>query len=488
MYWPLMSPCPARTPSILAQLAEISVELSDLEQLLTEGWRDQIVAGVACLFHPDPEACLPLVWGAFDSGSWASPQLGVCAMLLEPDDPSQAQRRLLLRCPVETRKLEGTDPMWRHVVHGSAALKSHSTKAMAALLETLARSPEGRDWLVSHLSFEEAYWALEVDFWDHGENLSRGWSSAIGPMLAELGKNPPAWLLADSPKDLLGLWEIQAQPPEVGFLCRGDWETRIERFFLPFVRDGHRALILEGDSGHLRLSSRTPAGNQVLLQLHGPYYEALWRRLEFHCRDNQVFLLPNSGQDLAGLRVDHLDRGLSIDCLKEYQPPSSFQICDRDLEQCKAHLWVIGIDSQARFDGGVAAMVASLGGEELVESVRFQLAQGDRRPGSFVLGTSELLQKAGVREVACLVTLPKPGLSQLCSGLQSVLEYARQNCTRLAMPALGCGAAGFQAREVAGPLLAVLARYREDLRIALCLPGQRERSAFEVAARRQGLI
>ena len=486
-YWAMMSPSRTRTPALLARLTEISIDLADLEQLLKEGWRDQIMAGVASLFHPEPKACLPLLWHAFDTGSWASPQLGVCAMLLEPDQPSEAHRRLLLRCPVLTRHLEGTDPMWRHVVHGSAALESHSTKAMAALLETLARSPEGRQWLVSHLPFEEAFWALEVDFWDQGENISRAWSNAIGPMLAALGRNLPAWLLTDSPKDLLGMWDIQAQPAAVRSLCRGDWDRRIERFFQPFARAGHRSLILDGDARQLRLSSRTPGGNQVLLQLKGPYYEAIERRLEFHTRNGRVFPLPNSGHDLAALRVEQLPQGLSIDCLREYDPPSDFELSECNLEDCPAQLWVIGIDDQARFDGGVAGMVAQLGGEELVESVRYGLAHGDRRPGKVLLATSELLRQRGVREVACLITIPRPSLEELCNGLESVLDYARQNYSKLAMPALGCGAAGFKAKEVAGPLLTVLARHQRSFWITLSLPRESDRSAFQAAARSQGL-
>ena len=90
-------------------------------------------------------------------------------------------------------------------------------------------------------------------------------------------------------------------------------------------------------------------------------------------------------------------------------------------------------------------------------------------------------------EVACLITLPRPSLEELCAGLESVLEYARERYSRLAMPALGCGAAGFQAREVAGPLLAVLARYREPFRITLSLPRESDLSAFQAAARSQGL-
>lgn len=481
MYWPLMSPSTPRTPEILAKFANLSVDLADLQHLLEQGWREQIVGGVASLFHPEPKACLPLVWRAFDSGSWASPQLGVCAMLLDPEDPSEAHRRLLMRCPVYSQHLEGTDPMWRHVVHGSAAIDSHSTKAMAALIETLSRDPQGREWLTSHLAFEDAFWALEADFWDQGENISRSFSNPMGPMLAAVNKNVPAWLHSESPKELLELWDIQAQPAAVRSLCFGTWETRIARFFEPFAQAGHLSLLMEGDAQQLRLSSRTPVGNQVLLKLRGPYYEALWSRLEFDTRHTNVFPLYCSGQEVAALRVEQVAQGLSIFCLREYEPPSDFQLTDRPLEECPAQIWVIGIDERARFDGGVAAMVAEWGGEDLIDSIRYGLAQCERQPGRALLATSEQLKQKGIREVACLITIPQPTVAQLCAGLEAVLEYARRKYSRLALPALGCGAGGLTAREVAGPLLGVLGRYRHYFQTTLSLPRESDRKAFQAA-------
>lgn len=484
-----MSPSASYTPKVLAQLSEISIDLADVEQLLREGWRDQVVAGVASLFHPDPKACLPLLWRAFDSGSWASPQLGLCAMLLAPDDPTEVRRRLLLRCPVCSTHLEGTDPQWRHVEHGSASVDSHSTKAMAALLESCARSPEGRAWLVSHLSFADAYWALEVDFWDDGVSISRHWSNAMGPMLTALGRSVPAWLLTDSPENLLGMWDIQAQPRVVRSLSQGSWQRRLYQLFVPFVRAGHLSLVLEGDEHHLHLSSRTPGGNQTLLQLDGPYYDAIWRRLEFETRSGKIFPMVDQGPDLAALQVEHIQKGLSIQCQREFQYPSDFELSERKLEDCPAQIWLIGIDSQCRFDGGVAAVVAQLGGEELVESVCQAMAVGNRSPGQLCLASSEQLRKHGIRKVAFMITLPQPTLAQLCEGLESVLSDCKsEGYSRLAMPALGCGAAGFKASEVAGPMLAVLARYREHFWITLSLPREIDRGAFQAAARSQGLI
>jgi len=68
-----------------------------------------------------------------------------------------------------------------------------------------------------------------------------------------------------------------------------------------------------------------------------------------------------------------------------------------------------------------------------------------------------------------------------------ILEYASRHYSSLAMPAVGCGAAGLSAHEVAGPMLEVLARYKDQVRITLSLPREGDRVAFQRAARAQGL-
>ena len=488
LYWPLLSPSSPRAAWAFAQVAAVSSDLASLEGLLQEGWREQMIGAVACLFHPQPDDCRRLLWKYFDRGSWATPQLGICAMLLDPGDFGEVRRRLLLRCPRHTEHLQDTDPMWRHVVHGGAGLPEHCNKAMAALLESYARSAAGREWLQSHLSYEDAYWALEVDFWDQGEEIARSWSRYACPILEELGFAVPDWLRSESPTDLLGLWNVDSQPPVVRTLSRGDWNQRIYRFFQALVRAGHKQLILEGDRQHLRVLVRTVSGNQALLELPGPYFEALWLRLEFHTRDGQVFDLHRQGEEPAALKVELQTGGMTVTCLDRHQPEPSFQITERNLEDCPASVWILGIDARARLDGGVAAAVASLAGPDLHDSLQEALAQSERLPGRGIITPSFQLREKGVLELIHIITMPKPEPVELYRCLESALEYASQNYFRVALPCLGCGAAGFRAQEIAGPIMAIFARFRDSLQITLSAPREVDRAAFLQAARTQNLI
>jgi len=487
LYWPLLSPGSSRADEVFSKVARVRSDLEDIQALLKGGWREQVVGAVACLFHPEREACRALLWRAFDGGSWATPQLAVCAMLLDPGDFAEVRRRLLLRCPSVSDHLEGTEPIWRHVVHGGAAITSHNMKGMAALIEAYSCCPEGTDWLQKHLPFEDAYWGLEVDHWDNGVGIARGWRGNAGPVLEKLGFAVPEWMKVESAKNLLKLWDIAAQPSVVRTLCSGEWPDRIYRFFHAFVKQGHTSLLIEGDKQGMKVFGRTVNGNQVLLDLKGPYYEALWLRLEFETRDSGIYEFRWRPQDIAALQVEMREKGMSVLCLSEHRREPDFQITERSLEDCPAQIWVIGIDAQARLDGGVAGMVDRLAGESLQPSLQEGLARGDRRPGAVTITEAFELNKLGVRRLAHIVTVPKPDMTSLCRGLEIILEYASRHYSSLAMPAVGCGAAGLSAHEVAGPVLEVLARYKDQVRITLSLPREADRVAFQRAARAQGL-
>lgn len=488
LYWPCLSPYSWRAEETFSQLAQVNSDLEDVRALLKEGWREQVVAAVACLFHAQREECRALLWQTFDRGGWATPQLAMCAMLLDPGDFADVQRRLLLRCPTVSEHLEGTDPMWRHVVHGSAAITGNNMKGMAALLAGYSRLPEGRDWLTGHLPFEDAYWGLEVDHWDDGVHIAREWCRYAWPILGKLNFAVPEWLKADSSENLLELWDIQSQPPAVRTLSLGDWPDRMYRFFHAFKKQGHTSLLLEGDKRTLKVFGRTVSGNELLVDLKGPYYEALWLRLEIASRETGIYEFPGIGLDLAALQVELREKSMSIAVLSDYPREPYFKISERSLEDCPAQLWIIGINAQGRLDGGVAAMVARLAGESLEPSLQEGLARGDRRPGKVTITESFELKALGVRSLAHVITLPKPNRAELCSGLETVLHYAHQRFSSLAMPALGCGAAGLSAHEVAGPLLEVLARYKDQIRITLSLPREADRIAFQRAAKAQGLL
>lgn len=268
MYGPLLHLGEHSRP-IFELLADTPADLEDLRQLLQEGWREHLVGGVAALFHPERLACRELLWEAFDRGSWVAPQLAFCALALDPGDLDEARRRLLLRCPVKSEHLAGLDPMVRHVEHGTAAIQQHNQKGMAALLATFARHEKGRAWLSARLPLEDAFWALEVDTWDHGDDLARRWGDKARAILGGMGRPLPDWLEGEVPERLLDLWTLEGQPPAVRLLCTGSWESRLYRLLQAPYQKGHRSLLLEKG----RLLAREVSGNRVLLELPPAFLE-----------------------------------------------------------------------------------------------------------------------------------------------------------------------------------------------------------------------
>lgn len=189
------------------------------------------------------------------------------------------------------------------------------------------------------------------------------------------------------------------------------------------------------------------------------------------------------------MKVEQTTAGLQLSLLERYEPPHWLTIVADRLEDCPRALWVLGIDAEARLDGGVAAAVAVAAGPGYQDSLREGLAQGGREPGRVVFTESFNLRSQRVFRLAHIVTLPRPSRDELVRALERVLAFApTENLHWIAMPALGCGAAGFQAGDVAGPLLEALARVKDHFVVTLCLPRDAEREAFTKAARSRGLI
>ncbi len=467
LYGPLLH-LSARSQAIFELLADTPADLHEIRNLMRSGWRENLVGAVAALFHPDRSACRDLLWEAFDRDSWVSPQLAVCALAL--GDLDQARKRLLLRCPTRTEHLVPMDPVQR----GTDAIRDYNQKGMAALLATFARHEAGRAWLSAHLPLEDAFWALEVDPWDHGDAIARGWGDQARLILAEMGRPLPEWLQGDVPAHLLGLWDVSA----VKVFCTGPWRARLYRLFhAPFAR-GQRNLMIDGG----RLLAREVSGNQVLLDLPRPYLEGVWAQLTTSVNSRGVLDLSEYGPEPAAVQVLE---GHALRLLESYEPEPDFQIVTQRLEECPASLWIVGIDSQASLDGGVSAAVAAAAGEGYSQSLREGLAQGGRQAGHVVVTRGF---QAPVRAIAHVVTVPQPSVQELARALESILDYAREeHLERIALPALGCGAAGFAAGEVAGPLVEVLARHRKEFSVTLCAPREADRLAFARAARQSRL-
>lgn len=477
-----------RSESIFQLLAQTQADLDDIGVLLADGWRENLVGAVAALFHPDREACRRLLWGAFDRGSWVAPQLAVCALMLDAGDFAEARRRLLLRCPVNHEHLDGTDPQWRHVVHGTSALEDHNMKAMAALLATHARCQAGRDWLGRHLPVADAFWALEIDVWDHGDQIARSWGDGARQILQRLSYPVPEWLAGDVPDPLMKIWDCRDQSPAVRLLCSGEWMARIYRLFGSLMQNGHRSFILEGDQRQARILGRELDGNnQLLLELSGPYLiPGMWQHLTNKLGRSGLLRFLEFGDQPAALRVLEGKQRLEIAVVDDLPPASMLEIVPQRLEECEADLWILGIDAQGSLDGGVAAAVAAAAGEGYHGRLLAGLAETDRQPGALVFTEGFA---TGVRNLAHIVTVPPPSRDVLAQALQRALEFARrEHAGTVALPALGCGRGGLRAEEVAGPLLDVLARWKERLYIIISAPREVDREPFLRGARQRKLL
>lgn len=455
-----------RAPGVFATLREEPLELDDIRSVLGRGWRDDLVAAVSCLYRPEREECRRLLWEAFDTGSWVSPQLAICAMVLDSGGFEDVRRRLLTRCVTRTEHLLDTDPMWRHVEHGTAAVATHNLKGMAALIGAYAHvDPE---WMATHIPLEDAFWALETDMWDHGEEIACSWIRELAPLLPE----GPGWLRTPPAEPLLALWQW---PEAVRGFCQGNWVERVNRLFRAVLAKGVTACTLSVG----RLTTRTVQGTQVLLELPGPYLvPGLWNRLTVYSTEGRYYLDPPAALDLQDG-----PNGLEI-ALVEQRDTTRLRILNARLEDCQANVLILGIDAEARLDGGAAQAVSLAAGPKHREQLQELLAEHRRLPGSAVITSAFALRERRIYELAHVTTRPAPTVAELVRAVRVILEnYREENLGSLALPALGCGAGGLRARDVARPLLEELQRASWFHSVTLALPRAADREVFEAAAR-----
>ncbi len=474
LYGPLLH-LGGRASGVFETLSREPLELDEIRSLLGQGWRDDLVAAVSCLFRPERDECRSLLWRGFDTGSWVAPQLAICAMVLDPGGFEEVRRRLLTRCATRTDHLQNTDPMWRHVVHGTAEVATHNLKGMAALIGAYAHVDPA--WMATHIPLEDAFWALETDMWDHGEAIACSWIRALALLLPE----GPGWLRTPpaNPERLLDLWNWREQPAAVRRFCQGNWEQRIRGLCRGLLEKGVTACTLEEG----RLTTRTVQGAQVLLELPGPYLvPGLWNRLTVYSGENRYHL--EGDEPPAALDLRPGPQGLEITLVTERPDTTRLRILDARLEDCQANVLVLGIDAEARLDGGAAQAVSLAAGPEHREQLQELLADHRRLPGSAVITSAFALRERRVFELAHVITRPAPTVAELVRAVTVILDcYRAENYGTLALPALGCGAGGLQARDVALPLLEALQRADHFYSVTLALPRAVDREAFEAAAR-----
>src|SRR5215475_8926799 len=85
--------------AVLAKIADVMTSTVDhsryLKRLLDDrNWRSHLIALVAALLSNDAAAFAPMLWEAFDRGSWVAPQLAVSLYCCDPNFVVETRRRI----------------------------------------------------------------------------------------------------------------------------------------------------------------------------------------------------------------------------------------------------------------------------------------------------------------------------------------------------------------------------------------------------------
>jgi hypothetical protein len=125
--------------------------------LLAEAnWRPQLVGAVALYLTGAETETIAALWAAFDSLSWASPQLAGVLRLTDPDFETAARARIAAGCPAnmdrwEQYQQEGTPPKESR----------RDTKALTALVTLCRPEPDWQSWLQPLVTRDDIHQLLE---------------------------------------------------------------------------------------------------------------------------------------------------------------------------------------------------------------------------------------------------------------------------------------------------------------------------------------
>jgi len=439
---------------------------AELRELLSEGWREALVACAALFGRSSPEL-LDLLWEALDRGSWVAPQMVVTLSMLDQRFRERARQRLLSGCPVQPEprraKLSGPEI---HVIHGPAGIDSLSAKTRVSLMTALAEDLDGRNWLFRNVPAAEALGdVLVADAWDGSARLVASWAEAIQAFVEVPGLNV-------SENALLELWPPTA--PE--WLLAGELE---QGFFEPMLRAGVCELQWVPDKkGDLVLAE--PVGK---VRFQRPY-DALFRQLLGYRVSGQRYFTSLATFQLTG----SLEPGqkLQMQLLSEKSMP--IELSRERLEESGSPVLVYGTSQDGRMTAGPASCLLGLAGPELEWELKCHLSEGPRELGRVVRTEPYKLVERGVRWVYHIVALESPrGCSQpekLGEGLSEVLSTCSHGSVAVASMASGGG--GVEPARVARILVGAARRYFEErprsaLRVVFCLPNAREYEAFAKA-------
>jgi len=154
--------------------------------LEVSNWRPHLVAAVAISLLRYESTSVTSLWGAFDSGSWVSPQLAAVACLRDPDFLAHARVRIAMRCPLETTKLMSLSPLQRHTAYGPAGGRQRSAKAAASLMQLVSVLRPVPEWWLKEQSSPDLVALLSEDV-DQSARIAEQWLLQLKAHLKTLG-------------------------------------------------------------------------------------------------------------------------------------------------------------------------------------------------------------------------------------------------------------------------------------------------------------
>jgi hypothetical protein len=181
-YLSLLGMGSADVPAVLSKIADVvrttDGDSFDVRRLLDDrNWRGHLIGAAAALLSDKSASYAPLLWNAFDRGSWVAPQLAVSLYCCDPAFATEAKRRIVTRCPIADE-----DGFFR------GETRDVSAKNLASLLRALAYVPSAASWVASQLAAGDVRELLKFDR-DSAAEIVEWWFPAAQARFKEFGRD-----------------------------------------------------------------------------------------------------------------------------------------------------------------------------------------------------------------------------------------------------------------------------------------------------------
>lgn len=172
--------------------------MAEIRSLLADvNWRPNLVGAVATLVHRYDGRIVEELWGAFDGGSWVSPQLAVVAACIDDGFVARATSRIEARCDGTEPRVNVLSPAEKHSAGGPEGDFGRRCKGLAALLWICRARQETSQWADERTAEPDIARMLASDI-DHADGICQGWAVGLRPLLVEYGvRNTTLDLLAE---------------------------------------------------------------------------------------------------------------------------------------------------------------------------------------------------------------------------------------------------------------------------------------------------